>query len=171
MKKVYDLNGEFSNRDRYGRMNKSAKRVDVVSVRLVKESSFLYKKRRVGSPDDAYKIFKDFLEDLDREVFVVMSLDTKNQPLTINVAHIGNLNSSIVSPACVLRVAILSSANSIMVAHNHPSGDTEPSKADISVTQGLKEASELMGINFLDHLIIGDESYLSLREEGVLGDE
>lgn len=171
MKKLYDLNEEFSNSDRSGKKSKSAKRVDIVSVRLVKEASFLYKERRVGSPDDAYKIFKDFLENLDREVFVVMSLDTKNQPLTINVAHIGNLNSCIVSPACVLRVAILSSANSIMVAHNHPSGDTKPSKADIRITHSLKEASELMGINFLDHLIIGDESYLSLREEGVLGNE
>ena len=64
-----------------------------------------------------------FLEDLDREAFIVISLDTKNQPLSINVAHIGNINSSIVSPACVMRVALLSNAASIMVAHNHPSGN------------------------------------------------
>lgn len=168
LEKVYDLNGEFSKSNVCGNERVAAKRVDIVSVRLVKEASLMYKRRFVGSPDHAYEIFKDFLEDLDREVFVVLTLDTKNRPLAVNVAHVGNLNSSIVSPACVLRVAILSSAHSIMVAHNHPSGDTTPSEADISVTKRLEEAADLMGIQLLDHLIIGDDGYESLRERGVL---
>lgn len=168
MQKVYDLTQEFSNNNTCEDGHVPAKRVDIVSVRLVKEASLMYKRRYVGSPDHAYEIFKDFLEDLDREIFVVLTLDTKNRPLAVNVAHIGNLNSSIVSPACVLRVAILSSAHSIMVAHNHPSGDTTPSEADINVTKRLEEAADLMGIQLLDHLIIGDDGYESLRERGVL---
>lgn len=145
-----------------------AKRVNIVSVRLVKEASMLYKKRRVGSPEDGYEIFKEFLEDLDREAFIVLSLDNKNQPVSINMAHLGNINSSIVSMPCIMRTAILSNAASIMVAHNHPSGDVEPSSSDRTTTLRLVEVCELMGINFLDHLIIGDDSYVSLREEGFI---
>lgn len=145
-----------------------AKRVNIVSVRLVKEASILYKNRRVESPSDGYMIFKEFLEDLDREAFIVLFLDNKNQPVSINLAHIGNINSSIVSMPCIMRTAILSNAASIMVAHNHPSGDVEPSSSDRTTTLRLVEVCELMGINFLDHLIIGDDSYVSLREEGFI---
>lgn len=166
MEKVYSLDGEYSVNGKRKEKTKPAKRVDIVSVRLVREASMMYKKRTVGRPADGYEIFKEFLEDLDREAFVVLSLSTKNQPLSINTAHIGNINSSIISPACVMRVAILSNAASIMVAHNHPSGDTSPSEADIQVSKRLEEAAELMGIRLLDHLIIGDEAFLSMKEEG-----
>lgn len=166
MEKVYSLDGEYSVNGERKEKTKPAKRVDIVSVRLVREASMMYKKRTVGRPADGYEIFKEFLEDLDREAFVVLSLNTKNQPLSINTAHIGNINSSIISPACVMRVAILSNAASIMVAHNHPSGDTSPSEADIQVSKRLEEAAELMGIRLLDHLIIGDEAFLSMKEEG-----
>lgn len=166
MEKVYSLDGEYSVNGERKEKTKPAKRVDIVSVRLVREASMMYKKRTVGRPADGYEIFKEFLEDLDREAFVVLSLNTKNQPLSINTAHIGNINSSIISPACVMRVAILSNAASIMVAHNHPSGDTSPSEADIQVSKRLEEAAGLMGIRLLDHLIIGDEAFLSMKEEG-----
>lgn len=144
----------------------AAKRVNIVSVKLVKESSVLYKNRTIESPTCGYELFKDFLEDLDREVFVVISLNTKNQPVSLNIAHIGTINSSLISPACVLRVAILSNAASIMVAHNHPSGNPEPSEADIVITKRLEEAAEIMGIRLLDHLIIGEDKYVSLKERG-----
>lgn len=141
--------------------------VDIVSVRLVRESSIGYEKNQIGSTSDAYKLFRELLEDLDRETFIVVSLDTKNRPVSINVAHIGNVNSSIVSPACVIRVALLSNATSILIGHNHPSGNPEPSEADYSITRRLEQACDLMGIKLLDHLIIGDECFVSLREEGV----
>lgn len=96
-----------------------AKRVDIVSLRLVKESSLLYKDRAIRSPEDAYNLFKQFLGELDREYFVVMCLDVKNQPTAINVCHIGSLNSSIVHPREVLKTAILSNSASILVAYNH----------------------------------------------------
>jgi DNA repair protein RadC len=99
-----------------------AKRVDIVSLKLVKESSMLYKNRSVGSPEDAYHLLKQFLGEVDREHFIVICLDTKNQPTAINTCHIGSLNASIVHPREVMKPAILSNAASILCGHNHPSG-------------------------------------------------
>lgn len=101
--------------------NKQAKRVNIVSLKMVRESSILYKERSVRSPEDAYKLVKEFLADADREVFVVACLDTKNQPTAINICHVGSLNSSIAHPREVMKAAILSNSSSILVAHNHPS--------------------------------------------------
>lgn len=99
-------------------MNKtSAKRINIVSLKLVKESSILYKERSVRSPEDGYQLMKLFLEDKDREYFIVAALDTKNQPVSINVCHIGSLNASIVHPREVMKSAILSNAASIIVGH------------------------------------------------------
>lgn len=145
---------------------KSAKRVNIVSVKLVKEASMLYKNRRVRSPHDSYEIFKEFLGAVDREYFVVKCLDTKNQPTNISVAHIGSLNASIVHPREVMKTAILSNAAAIICCHTHPSGDPTPSQEDIQVTERLIEAGNIIGVDVLDHLILGDESYVSLKEKG-----
>lgn len=145
-----------------------AKRVNIVSLKLVKESSILYKERSVRSPEDGYKLLKQFLEDADREHFIVVSLNTKNQPVSINVCHIGSLNASIVHPREVMKSAILSNAASIIVGHNHPSGRVEPSKEDIEVTKRLVEAGKIIGIDVLDHIIVGDETYTSLKEKGYI---
>lgn len=99
-----------------------AKRVDIVSLRLVKESSMLYKNRSVSSPEDGYDLLKQFLGEVDREYFIVICLDTKNQPTAINICHIGSLNASHVHPREVMKPAILSNAASILIRHNHPSG-------------------------------------------------
>ncbi|MCP3761431.1 DNA repair protein RadC [Domibacillus sp. A3M-37] len=146
----------------------SAKRVSIVSLKLVRESSILYKNRCVRSPQDGYLLFKQFLGDLDREYFVVMCLDTKNQPTAINICHIGSLNASIVHPREVMKTAILANSSSILVAHNHPSGLPEPSREDVEVTKRLAEAGKIIGIEVVDHLIIGDGEYVSLKERGCL---
>jgi DNA repair protein RadC len=148
--------------------NQSAKRIDIVSLKLVKESSLLYKERSVRSPEDGYQLMKLFLADKDREYFIVASLDTKNQPVSINVCHIGSLNASIVHPREVMKSAILSNAASIIVGHNHPSGKPEPSKEDIDVTKRLVEAGKIIGIDVIDHIIVGDETYTSLKEKGYI---
>ena len=138
------------------------KRVDIVSIKLVKEGSVRYKGRTIHRPDVGYSLMTDFLDGRDREHFLVVSLDTKNQPVSVNVCHIGSLNASLVHPREVLKVAILSNAAAVMVGHNHPSENTEPSREDIEVTKRLKEACELMGIHLLDHIIIGNETYRAL---------
>lgn len=111
-------------------------------------------------------MFKQFLGELDREYFVVMCLDVKNQPTAINICHIGSLNASIVHPREVMKTAILSNSSSILVCHNHPSGQPEPSPEDIDVTKRLAEAGKIIGIELIDHLIIGDGRYISLKDKG-----
>ncbi|KZB92457.1 DNA repair protein RadC [Bacillus sp. VT 712] len=149
-------------------LKQPAKRVNIVSLKLIKENSFLYPERNIKSPDDAYKLLTQFLIDADREYFLVVCLDTKNQPTAINVCHVGSLNASIVHPREVLKPAILSNSASIIVAHNHPSNDPTPSREDIEVTKRLAEAGKIIGIEVLDHLVVCSDRFISLKEKGYL---
>lgn len=149
--------------------NNHRKRIDIVSIRMIRESSMLYGIRRINQPNDAVGIARRFLDDADREQLLVCSVDTKNQPTSISVVSIGSINSSIVHPREVFKTAILSNAASIIVFHNHPSGDTTPSKEDINVTNRLKEAGKILGIEVLDHIIIGvDGMFCSIKERGMI---
>ena len=149
-------------------MSNVTKRINIVSIKMVKESSFLYQTRQILSPKDAYEMIKEQLEGLDREQFIIACLNTKNEPTNISVVSLGTLNKAIVHPREVFKTAILSNAASIMAFHNHPSGNTEPSQQDIQLTNRLYEAGELLGIKLLDHLIIGDGTFTSLKEKGYL---
>jgi len=147
----------------------AAKRVNIVSLRMVKEGSILYDVRRVSSPSEAAGLGRKFLEEADREQVIVCCLDTKNQPVSMNVVSLGTINSSLVHPREVFKTAILSNAASIILFHNHPSGDPEPSTEDINISKRIKEVGELVGIAMLDHIIIGSEdSFCSLKEKGLL---
>ncbi|MGG2083010.1 JAB domain-containing protein [Lysinibacillus pakistanensis] len=148
--------------------SKHAKRVQIVQVKLVREKSMLYKERKIRSPHDAYILMQELIGDADREHFVVLCLDTKNQPTCIQVVHIGSLNASIVHPREVLKSALLSNTASILVGHNHPSDNPTPSQEDIEVTERLKEAGKILGIDLLDHLIICSDSFISLKEKGYI---
>lgn len=142
-----------------------AKRVGIVSLKLVKENSVLYETRTIRSPYDAYKLIKNFLIDSDREKFVVACLDTKNQPVNISVVSIGSVNSAIVHPREVFKVAMLSNASKIICFHNHPSGNLKCSKEDENITNRLKECGEILGIELVDHIIVGDnDKYFSFKE-------
>lgn len=143
-----------------------AKRINIISLRMVKESSLLYKDRCIRSPEDGYNLLKQFLGEVDREYFIVVCLDTKNQPTAINICHIGSLNASLVHPREVMKPAILSNAASILVGHNQPSGQAEPSQEDINVTKKLVEAGKIIGIDLLDHIVMGEDSFVSLKEKG-----
>ncbi|MTH44648.1 DNA repair protein RadC, partial [Turicibacter sanguinis] len=142
-------------------MSNVAKRINIVSIKMVKESSFLYQTRQILSPNDAYEMIKEQLDGLDREQFIIACLNTKNEPTNISVVSVGSLNKAIVHPREVFKTAILSNAASIMAFHNHPSGETTPSQQDIQLTNRLYEAGELLGIKLLDHLIIGDGTFTS----------
>ena len=143
-------------------MSNVAKRIDIVSIKMVKESSFQYLTRTISSPYDAYEMIKEQLQDSDREQFIIACLNSKNEPTNISVIAVGTLNKAIVYPREVFKTAILLNAASIMAFHNHPSGDTTPSQQDLQLTNRLYEAGELLGIKLLDHLIIGDGSFTSL---------
>ncbi|MFT5874690.1 MAG: DNA repair protein RadC [Clostridium sp.] len=145
-----------------------AKRVDIVSIKMVREGSILYDIRKISSPADAVELGRRFLDECDRENLIVCCVDTKNQPISISVISIGSLNSSIVHPREVFKTAILANSASIILFHNHPSGDVTPSSEDISVTKRLVEAGNIIGISLLDHIIIGEGNYCSLKEKGLL---
>ena len=149
-------------------MSNVTKRINIVSIKMVKESSFLYQTRTISSPKDAYEMIKEQLEGLDREQFIIACLNTKNEPTNISVVSVGTLNKAIVHPREVFKTAILSNAAGIMAFHNHPSGETTPSQQDIQLTHRLVEEGELLGIKLLDHLIIGDGTFTSLKEKGYL---
>ena len=149
-------------------MSNVAKRINIVSIKMVKESSFLYQTCQILSPSDAYEMIKEQLEGVDREQFIISCLNTKNEPTNITVVSVGSLNKAIVHPREVFKTAILSNAASIMAFHNHPSGETTPSQQDIQLTNRLYQAGELLGIKLLDHLIIGDGRFTSLKEKGYL---
>lgn len=121
----------------------------------------------IRSPQDAYNYLKD-MQYLTQEHFVVIGLNTKNQILFRETVFIGSLNSSIVHPREVFKNLIKRSCASAIVCHNHPSGNTAPSPEDIQVTERLMEAGMIVGIDIIDHLIIGFESYVSLKEKGYM---
>ena len=149
--------------------NIPAKRVNVVSVKLVRESSVMYEPRYVNTPQDAALLVEDFLAYSDREKVVAICLDVKNQPTAISTISMGTLNSSLVHPREVFKTAILSNAAGFILAHNHPSGDLTPSKDDMTATKRLQEVGELIGIDLLDHIIVGDgKRYTSFREQGLM---
>ena len=143
-----------------------AKWINIVSIKLVRESSMLYKNRKISSLEDAWVLFKQYLDGVDREHFVVMALDTKNQPTAIQTCRIGSLNSSMAHPREIMKVAILSNAASLILGHNHPSNAPSPSQEDVQVTKRIVEAGQLLGIDVLDHIIVCDDSFVSLKEKG-----
>lgn len=145
---------------------KGKKRVQVVRIQMVKERNEYYDFKAIRSPEDGYKILREFIGDADREMFVVACLNNKNEIVNLLVVHIGSLNASIVQPREVFKTAILSNAAFIICAHNHPSGHPEPSREDIEMTKRLAEAGRLLGIELLDHIIVGDERYFSMKEHG-----
>ena len=142
----------------------ASKRIDIVKIKMVKESSVKYENRRIKNPWDAYKIFNDYIDDSNKEMFVLMCLNNKNEPTHISTISIGSVNESIATPAEVFKVALLSNANKIMVCHNHPSGDPQPSESDRNITERLYDSGAIIGIKLLDHIIIGDDVYYSFKE-------
>ena len=123
---------------------------------------------KVTSPQDIANYLMEDMRYLKKEHFKIIILDTKNKILDVCTISIGSLNSSIVHPREVFHEAVKKSAASILLVHNHPSGETQPSREDISITKRLIEAGELMGIKVLDHIIIGDGVYLSFKEENII---
>lgn len=123
---------------------------------------------KIETPFDAYVLLKNFLEDSDREKLLVVCLDTKNQPINICTVSVGTLNSSLVHPREVFKTAILSNSNQIMLAHNHPSGISAPSNEDKAMTSRIKDAGVILGIELIDHIIIGSNEYFSFKENKLM---
>ena len=121
----------------------------------------------VKTPDEVVALVRGRLKGKRKEHFLALLLDTRNQLIKVSEISIGSLDTSIVHPREVFKEAISASAASIIFAHNHPSGDPEASEDDIELTKRLAKAGEIVGIEVLDHIIIGDKKYLSLKREGL----
>ncbi|AMM94068.1 DNA repair protein RadC [Peribacillus simplex] len=122
----------------------------------------------IRSPEDGANYCMEEMRFLSQEHFVCLYLNTKNQVLQKTTVFIGSLNASIVHPREVFKEAFRRSAASIICLHNHPSGDPSPSREDIEVTKRLVECGKIIGIEVLDHIIIGEHKYVSLKEKGYL---
>ena len=121
----------------------------------------------VKVPDDVVNLVRGMLRGKKKEYFLALLLDTRGQLIRLAEISVGSLDSSIVHPREVFKEAVSASAASVIFVHNHPSGDPEASEDDIRLTKRLVEAGEIMGIDVLDHIIIGDRRYTSLKREGL----
>ena len=137
-------------------------------VRLVREGSVSADRNIVKSPEDVHKIMQGYFGDLPNEHFVAVLLNTKNHVIAITPVSIGSLNASIVHPRELFQRAILCNCASVILAHNHPSGDPTPSSEDIELTRRLAEAGKLLDIAILDHIVVGENCFVSLKERGNL---
>ncbi|MDZ5253094.1 RadC family protein [Clostridium sp. LIBA-8841] len=149
---------------------KEAKATQILAMcelyRRFKASEFTQIK--ISKPSDIAELVLDELRMLQQEVLMLITLDTKNKVISKKEIFRGGLNSSLVHPREIFKEAVKDSAASIIICHNHPSGDPTPSKDDINITTRLKECGKMMGIELLDHLIIGDNRFISLKEKDIL---
>lgn len=123
-------------------------------------------KIQINNPKDAADFMMGKMEHLTQEKFIVLFLNSKNVIIKQKTIFIGTLNSSVIHPREIFSEAIKCASNAIVVLHNHPSGDTTPSKEDIRATNRLRKCGEILGIDLLDHIIIGDHTYMSMVEDG-----
>jgi DNA repair protein RadC len=137
---------------------------------LVREATVTLEQPQIRSSRDAAVLFRQYLGNVDREHFLVAMLDQKHKVIGINTVSMGSLTASVVHPREVMKPAILSNAASLLCCHNHPSGSPQPSQEDRVLTKRLVDVGKLLGINVLDHIVIGDgnETYYSFADEGVL---
>ncbi len=122
---------------------------------------------RITSAQNVYTLLHEYSTE-DREHFIMVSLDGASKVINTRVIHIGTINQSLVHPREVFRPAIQDNAVGIIIAHNHPSGTLEASRADVQITNRLKEVGKLVGIELLDHVILVEGGYYSFNEEGLL---
>ncbi|RPF49482.1 DNA repair protein RadC [Thermodesulfitimonas autotrophica] len=123
---------------------------------------------QILKPEDAARLVMEDMRRLDREEFRVILLDTRNRVIQVETVAVGTLNSSRVEPREVFKSAVRSSAATIILVHNHPSGDPTPSRDDVALTKRLIQAGELLGIEVLDHVVIGDGKFVSLKAERLI---
>lgn len=151
---------------------KNAFKLDVVSIRLVKDTP-LYSEVEIKTPEDATRLMGETLCEMDREVVCVLNLNSAGKPINCNVVSMGALDSAIAHPREILKSTFLSNASSIVLIHNHPSGKLTPSKVDVILTDRMKKICDLVGIELLDHIIVGGDNkgYYSFRQANLIKSE
>lgn len=139
----------------------------VFNNEVIRENAPSWVNTACTSSENVFELFRDLAKEA-KENFVALHLDAKNRIICFDTVSIGSLSASIVHPREVYKATLLSSAAAVLFIHNHPSGDTTPSREDIEITKRLKDAGELLGIRVLDHLIVGEAGYYSFANNGLL---
>ena len=143
--------------------------ISVFRLLLIKDHVLPYTSASlILTPLDVYALVKEYLQGTDREHFIALFLDSRSAVIGINTVSVGTLTESLVHPREVFKGAILANAASLIIAHNHPSGEHFPSEADLAVTSKLKESGRILGIPLEDHVVIGTDAFTSFRQEGLL---
>ena len=139
-------------------MTEQAKRyrIPIYRVALVREGSHTAERKYATDSEAVARILREYLDGIDREHFCVVMLDTKNKVIGIHTVSIGTLDAALATPREVFKPAILCNAASVILGHNHPSGDPAPSRDDHALTKRLTDAGEMLGIKVLDHVVIGE---------------
>lgn len=140
--------------------------VPMVRLALVREPGAPYVGPQILTAADAAAILAPHLAECSREVVLALLLDARHRPVGLHVVSMGSVTASMLSPAEVLKAVLLANASAVIVAHNHPSGDPEPSAEDVASTKKLHEAGRIVGIDVLDHLVVGAGRWVSLKERG-----
>lgn len=143
------------------------KKIGIVRLQMVKESS-LYGMRRFTDPGDAVELVKPLFNMADREMAVVMSLSTKLEPLALEIAAVGGLNTCSVDVRDIFKHSLLNNAAYVICFHNHPSGDPKPSREDKLLTGRIEDGGKILGIPLIDHIILGEDGFYSFRENGLI---
>lgn len=151
-----------------GISNAKAAQLMALSELSKRISTLKIERIKITSPADAALVMMEEMRYYKKEYFKIILLDTKNNIKKISEISVGSLNSSIVHPREVFSEAVANSASSIILVHNHPSGESEPSHEDIVLTNRLDECGKILGIKVLDHIIIGDGVFYSFKEEGLI---
>ena len=147
-----------------------ADKLEQVAIRMVEQPP-LYSKEPMNNADAAIRVMNEFLSQMDRELFCIVNLQADLTPINMNIVSVGSLNEALINPREIFKSAILSNAHSMMLIHNHPSGNLTPSTSDIQTTARMQELGELMGISLVDHIITGrDGNYYSFRDKGEFPD-
>ena len=140
-----------------------ADKLEQVAIRMVEQPP-LYSKEPMNNPDAAIRVMNEFLSQMDRELFCIVNLQADLTPINMNIVSVGSLNEALINPREIFKSAILSNAHSMMLIHNHPSGNLTPSREDIMTTDKMIKAYRLLDIQVLDHIIIGpDRQFYSMR--------
>jgi len=143
--------------------------IPICKITLEQIGSISLPDRLIRTPEDVVKITKKYLDGSDREHFIGLYLDSANHVICIHTISMGSLNSSVVHPREVFKLAYMANAASVIVAHNHPSGNVEPSSEDVAITRQLVEAGKILGIPINDHIIVTNGgNYMSFAERGLI---
>ena len=144
------------------------KKVDFISLKICREKTVEYESKGITNPDRAFEAISNIVDKTDRECFGVIMMNNANEINSFEICSVGTVNMTLAHPREVFKGSILSNASKIMLFHTHPSNTIEPSQTDIDTTKELIEASKILQIPIIDHIITCERGYFSFAEHGIL---